>query len=299
MSGHQADEVPPSVYDAEPEAQGGRGNGAGPQLSAATALIEMNAHRLVRGSSVLDSPECVESVWGDGHQSLWAKQEPLLVCGPDAVGKTTLMQQATLGLVGLGPTSLLGFTLHQRQRRVLYLACDRPAQAARSFRRMLTEDQRRELDERLAIWRGPLPTDLATEPDGLLVLARKANCEIVVVDSLKDVAADLSKEETGIGVNRALQLCCTEGVDVLAGHHQRKQQAGAGKPRHLSDVYGSRWIPAGCGSVVLLWGELDSFGLEVQAEPLGRDEADLAAAISIAERVAKGTTVALPRLRRG
>jgi hypothetical protein len=41
----------------------------------------------------------------------------------------------------------------------------------------------------------------------------------------------------------------------MALHHQRKQQTGATKPRHLSDVYGSRWITAGTGSVVMLWGD--------------------------------------------
>src|SRR5204862_3122747 len=27
------------------------------------------------------------------------------------------------------------------------------------------------------------------------------------------------------------------------------------KPRRLPDVYGSRWLTAGCGSVLMLWGE--------------------------------------------
>jgi replicative DNA helicase len=36
-------------------------------------------------------------------------------------------------------------------------------------------------------------------------------------------------------------------------HHQRKGQGGS-KPTTLEDVYGSTWITAGAGSVLLLWG---------------------------------------------
>lgn len=227
-----------------------------PELAGtAEVLLELNDHRLVSGSSVLDAPECVVSIWGQGHQSLWAKGEPLLVVGPDGIGKTSLAQQIVLALVGIGEPSLLGFPLSAGGGRVLYVAADRPAQAVRSLRRMVTEDDRKTLEERLAIWRGPLPFDLASEPDGLLALARRAGCDYVVPDSLKDVAADLSKEETGHGLNRAFQQCCANGVEVMALHHQRKAQAGGGKPRQLADVYGSRWITAGCGSVVMLWGE--------------------------------------------
>jgi replicative DNA helicase len=56
-------------------------------------------------------------------------------------------------------------------------------------------------------------------------------------------------------VNLALQECIARGVEVVAIHHQRKEQSGAGKPRALADVYGSTWITAGAGSVILLWGE--------------------------------------------
>jgi hypothetical protein len=52
-----------------------------------------------------------------------------------------------------------------------------------------------------------------------------------------------------------MQLCVVAGIEVLALHHQRKGQAENKKPKKLADVYGSRWLTAGCGSVVMLWGE--------------------------------------------
>jgi replicative DNA helicase len=217
-------------------------------------MLELAIEKLRTGSSVLDAPLCVDSVWGDGHQCLWAKGEPFLPCGPEGVGKTTLNQQLALKIIGIGEPTLLGFTVHG-PRRVLYVAADRPAQVWRSFRRMVSEEDRKLLDERLVLWRGPLPFDLATEPDALLTLTRRAGAEVVFLDSLKDVAANLPKDETGVGLNRAFQICCAEGVDVSGINHQRKEQTGGRKPRYLADVYGSRWIPAGAGSVVMLWGE--------------------------------------------
>lgn len=230
--------------------------------STVDVLIELNARRVTRGSSILDVPETVESLWGEGHQSVWAKGEPFLLVGPEGVGKTTIAEQGALALAGIGAQSLLGFPIHSEGRRVLYLACDRPAQAIRSFHRMVSEKDRALLEDRLVIWRGPLPFDLAAEPTALLALARRFGCDVVFLDSLKDVAADLSKEETGQGLNRAFQHCVADGVDMCGLHHQRKAQAGGGKPRYLADVYGSRWITAGCGSVVMLWGDAGDLVVE-------------------------------------
>ncbi|MGO8723776.1 MAG: AAA family ATPase [Acidimicrobiales bacterium] len=226
----------------------------GIEVSNVDLLIELSAHRAARGGVVLDAPETVESRWGDGHRCLWARNEPFVMCGPDGVGKTTVAQQLVLHLIGVLSGLFLGLPV-QLAQRVLYLACDRPTQALRSFRRMVTDEHRELLDERLAVWRGPLPFDLAREPKALVTLAQRFGADVIVVDSMKDIAADLSKEETGLGLNAAFQHAVAEGIDVLGLHHQRKQQPGAGKPRHLSDVYGSRWLTAGAGSVVMLWGE--------------------------------------------
>jgi replicative DNA helicase len=218
-------------------------------------LLELSIRRLVTGACVLDVPTRVESVWGSGHEVLWAQGEAFLMCGPDGVGKTTLIQQLILGLIGVLEPILLGLPLVGGDRRVLYVAADRPVQALRSIRRMVTEENRDLLAEHLQVWKGPLPFDLARNPEGLSALAHRAGCGIVILDSLKDVASELSKEEVGLAVSKAFQSACAEGVDVCALHHQRKAQRGALTPRTLADVYGSRWITSGTGSVVMLWGD--------------------------------------------
>ena len=136
-------------------------------------------------------------------------------------------------------------------------------------------DQHREvLRDRLTVHRGPLPTDLAKVPDQLVTLARKAGADVVVVDSLKDACAKLTDDESGSMVNRAIQYANAADLDVLVLHHQRKGQAGA-KPTTLADVYGSTWLTAGAGSVVLLWGEAGSETVELThlkqpADQIGR-----------------------------
>ena len=77
----------------------------------------------------------------------------------------------------------------------------------------------------------------------------------VFIDSLKDVAVGLADDEVGACLNSAMQHAVAEGIEVAAAHHQRKGQAGS-RPRTLEDVYGSTWITAGAGSVVLLWGSV-------------------------------------------
>jgi len=145
---------------------------------------------------------------------------------------------------------------------VLYLACDRPNQIARAMRRSVTEADRAILDDRLAVWQGPPPADLAKHPDTLLALCREADADTVVIDSLKDVALGLSDDEVGAGLNRAMQTAIVEGVEVVGLHHQRKGQ-GASKPTTLEDVYGSTWITAGAGSVLLLWGSAGDWLVEL------------------------------------
>lgn len=209
--------------------------------------------RAAGGAFILDTPAKVTAVWGEGEGVAWAQGEPAMINGPTGVGKTTVAQQVVLGRLGLR-REVLGMPVALEERRVLYLACDRPKQVARSFRRMVDEEDRAVLDERLVVWRGPLPYDLVKRPEVLVTMAEEFDAGTVVVDSLKDVAVKLSEDEPGSRVNQALQLCSVADVEVLVLHHQRKAQQGGGKPTSVDDVYGSTWLTAGMGSILLVWG---------------------------------------------
>lgn len=216
------------------------------------------------GSFILDAPEQVPAVWGDGNEVLWSQGEPLLIAGPPGVGKSTLAQQLALARLG-GPLEgdVLGFPVApDPDRKVIYLAADRPNQAARSMRRMVKPSWRSTLDSGLDVWQGPLPFSLVAEPEQLAVwLAVRAGT--VIIDSLYNVVPALSDEQSGQAIAHALGHLVSAGVEVIALHHPRKAQTGAPKPKTLPDVYGSAWITAAAGSVVLLWGDAGDSQVEL------------------------------------
>ena len=208
------------------------------------------------GGFLLDGSSAVEPVWGDGERCLWAEGEGLMVCGGQGVGKTTIAGQLALARMGLR-NEVLGMPVNPGKGTLLYLACDRPKQARRSMARMVTADDRVMLDERLRVWRGPLPKNLVEDPQLLLRLCRAAGADTLVIDSLKDIAVKLSDDATGSAVNSAFQFCIAAEIEVVVLHHQRKAGSGVSgqEPSSIADVYGSTWLTSGMGSVVYLGGQ--------------------------------------------
>jgi replicative DNA helicase len=226
------------------------------------------------GGAIFDDDGALTALWGATEAPLWAAGESLFVVGPIGVGKTTLGQRLLLARLGLSDAKLLGLPVAIDPRRFLYIAADRPRQALRSMRRMVTEDQRELLDERLAIWKGPLPFDLVKEPWRLSVFVQEHGCAGAFIDSLKDIAVGISSDDVGAQVNIALQECSAVGLELIVNHHQRKATAENRRPNTLDDVYGSTWLTAGAGSVVILWGRagdpvLELHHLKQPAEEVG------------------------------
>lgn len=191
--------------------------------------------RLVRGGAfILDQPAEVPAVWGGASGTVaWANGEGLMIVGPDGVGKTTLGQQIVLGRLGLG-TRVLGMRVENDGRRVLYLAMDRPKQAARSFRRMVADDDRGTLDERLVVWKGPLPFDVLRDSAALADMATRNEVGTVVVDSLKDVAPKLSDDEVGGRVNNALQEVIAREIECSSSTTRGNSSKAQAKHRRPS-----------------------------------------------------------------
>lgn len=192
--------------------------------------------------------------WGSGQERLQVAGEGLMVFGPTGTGKGTITQQHVLGRLGLR-TELFGYPIRSTEGRIVYIAADRPKQAARSLRRMIRSDEDLEvLRERLVIHEGPLPFDIGAEPERLLSFIEKiGGITDVYIDSLKDVARDLVDDGVGARVNHAFQLVLQAGIEVVADHHGRKSSNMGGKANKIDDVYGSTWLTAGMGSVIGLW----------------------------------------------
>lgn len=256
QAGVPAERVIQAVATARAESPEPVNEAVPPRLAPETPSSDPRA--LDGASFIFDASDEQAAVWGSGARVAWSAGEPCILAGPQGVGKSTIAQQLVLRRIGLYDASLCDLAIEIDNRPALYVAADRPKQISRSFRRMVTEEHRAVLAERLVVWRGPPPFDLATDPQRLVGWVRSAaggEIGTVVLDSLKDMVSDLSKEDIGHRVARALGALVGEGVETLAVHHQRKATSENRVPRKLADVYGSTWITAGAGSVLLLWGE--------------------------------------------
>jgi hypothetical protein len=151
--------------------------------------------------------------------------------------------------------SLLKLPVKPTEGRILYLAMDRPQQARRAGARLFSSADQGTLRERLAVWQGPLPVDVLKAPGALadwIVQQFGSEVSEVHADSLKDMASKLSDDSVGSGLNSAIQEVIARGINWVSLHHQRKASGDNKKPNALADIYGSRWLTAGHGSVMML-----------------------------------------------
>jgi hypothetical protein len=197
-------------------------------------------------------------LWGDADRaSLWSSGESLFIFGPPGSAKSTLVHLIVFALLGLRP-DVLGFPVTNDGRKVLYLAMDRPKQIQRAMRRLVKavpQDKRHVLAERLEVHKGPLDFNMTkrSDRDVLRDYCLKNGIGTVIVDSVKDIIPNASDEEAAGNYNLARQSCVAAGIEWAELHHNRKANGANKEPNTLEDVYGSRWLTAGAGSVISLW----------------------------------------------
>lgn len=187
------------------------------------------------------------TLWGEGDQILWAAGEPLLICGGDGVGKTSIAQQVAIAMVKGG--SVLGYPVSRVDRPVLYIAADRPKQARRSLGRMVKPEDYELLEQMLYVHTGHFSIKEITSAAG------GVGAGTIFVDTLGAVVHNPGSDESGLEIYHSLQEACGVGVDVCLIHHARKRGE---QWRGLDEVYGSRWITAPCGSILFLSGHAGS-----------------------------------------
>lgn len=209
------------------------------------------------GEFILRAPKKVPALWGhEGSDVWWSPGEGLMITGTTGVGKSTLAGLLVRGRMGF-LDQVAGYPVVPGKKKVLYLAMDRPRQIQRALRRQFGDLSEEQINTKLAVWSGPPPSSFEEDHKLLLRLAHAAGADTVVVDSLKDAIPKPSNEDAGGAWNRNVQHCNFAGIEVMVLHHQRKESNGenARKPKSMSDVYGSNWLTAGLGSVILLWRE--------------------------------------------
>jgi hypothetical protein len=222
----------------------------------APPVQESEADRAVDGATfILDVPDGVPAIWGSGNRVLWARGESLMIAGGQGLGKTTIAGQILRAGLGLDNRPVLGLPVAEFNSNVLYMAMDRPKQIGRAMARQFGPQDRDVLKERLHVWEGPPPRDLAQNPALLARMAAHYGAGVVIIDSLKDAAVRLSEDAVGAQWNRARQHLLAQGCQLLELHHTTKRGPAGAPITGVADVYGSTWLTSGCGSVVLLTGE--------------------------------------------
>jgi replicative DNA helicase len=219
--------------------------------------------RVLDGLAFLQhAKEAPPALWGTDEEVLWSSGEALLIVAKANVGKTTLAHNLLGPLTNEDGGEVMGVPVRPVERPVLYIAADRPIQAARSLERFALghEDG---FKNRLKVWRGPLPFDVKKDPGNLAQLIADNGCGAGIIDSLGNITTDLTSDEGGLAINRMFAEVVVNGYQLAALHHQRKATAENKKPQSLADVYGSQWITAGAGSVLYLHGEPGDVFLEL------------------------------------
>ena len=233
-------------------------------------LPEGEKHDFTDGGTFLfDVPALPPAIWGFGSEILWARNEALMVCGGIGAGKTTIMGQLVRAMIFGGDVLGYPVTPLAEGDKILYLAMDRPEQIRRALARQFNGHDRETTAQRLVVWKGPPPEDMAKNVYLLRDMCREVGAKTVFIDSLKDAAVGLTDDVVGAGYNRARQKAVADGIQVIEGHHQIKRAV-----KTLDDVYGSVWLAGGAGSVILLYGEPGSEIVEFRhlkpvMEPVG------------------------------
>lgn len=234
--------------------------GADPSREIARLSEERRSGRLAitdrllpAGDAILDAADRPAALWGRGSELIWASGESLHINATQGTGKTTTAEQLALGRAGFTEYGeLFDLPVKPAEKRVLYVAADRPPQMLRSFARMVTPAMRSRLNERMSIWRGPLPPDMLADPYGLVRLAAMAKADTLFLDSLKDIIGKLQDDEAVGAFNTQRQNALVEGVEICELHHPRKNAEG---DPQIEDVFGSTMITNGDGSVLQFKGK--------------------------------------------
>lgn len=126
------------------------------------------------------------------------------------------------------------------------------------------------LKRQLVVWSGPLPFHCDENPELFADWCLKiggADCGMVIGDSVKDMVSSCTDDAAGMGFNDSVQQIISRGMEFGCCHHNRKENAQNAKPRFLADVYGSRWLTAGLGSVLNIWKSDDTHRELTQLKP--------------------------------
>ena len=222
--------------------------------------------RAVDGATFVDGvPDHVPALWGDSNEVLWAQGEPLMLVGPRASARRRSCSSSPSPASASAPS--YSASRSRRTGRVLYVAADRPTQAASSLRRMVdADDHEHSFATGSSSGKGRSRSTLADAQRGLVELADElGDVATSSIDSLKDVAArpregrDREPRQHRLPGARRVRTASS-----LVIHHQRKEQKGGAKPQAARRRLRITLAHRRHGLRLLLWGEPGDLVVELR-----------------------------------
>ena len=205
---------------------------------------------------ILDQPDTIPALWGDGTEVLWAEGESLMIAGPMGLGKTTLAVLLMRAQLGLGDGTVLGLPVAERDGKILYLG-DGPARTDRA-RHAPTVHRSTTAPcspNGCSVWRGPPPADIARNPACWPGSPKPPTPTPSTSTRSKTPPSACPTTKSAPDTTAPANIYSPTVCSSAEQHHTVKRNAGGGPPTAVADIYGSAWITNGTGSIVMLSGE--------------------------------------------
>lgn len=195
------------------------------------------------------------------------RQGVMIVTGKPGVGKTQMTLQIMIH-IALGKP-FLGWQIAE-PRKVAFLSMEMGQAEIKIFMEemdsILTDEERRLMHDNFLI----IPIgqtvmfDTPSDQKKIQQFLETHKPEVMAVDSLsQSTLASLEEAAVKKVMDFADRIRMNYDCSVIFIHHDRKAQIGNRRPKNLEDVYGSFYITAKATTVIGLWQNEKSYGIEL------------------------------------
>ena len=215
------------------------------------------AHQARNYREVLEevSPEYIPLIGNKDTGLLWAKGAPLYIAGSEGTGKTFLLLQYVraafsnekwLGRFRVAPL--------ERHERIVILNMDRPEPLKIRLGQIIETMALPPMPHRIQMLQMSdlQGKNLINDPTLLKDICRETESTHVLIDGLDRLLEDVTADQGGRAVADGMTHALSGGFQVMATMHLVKSRDNAPANNRSRDVYGSQYLGASAGSLLVL-----------------------------------------------